>query len=207
MDFENAANQLSAAAKDFHRRGWVLGTSGNFSAITSFEPLRVCITASGNDKGNLTNDDFVAVDLEGQVLAGEGRPSEECAIHQSIYGLVPDAGSVMHTHSVFGTVLSDLFFDKGEILIEGYEMLKGLAGIDTHEHAEAIPIIANSQDYDSLVVTVKNLLKENPLTHGIYLHRHGLYTWGNDIKEARRHVEILEFLFEVSVRRMEIRNP
>jgi methylthioribulose-1-phosphate dehydratase len=40
-------------------------------------------------------------------------------------------------------------------------------------------------------------LRENPNCHGIYLRRHGLYTWGADVSEARRHIEIFEFLFEV----------
>jgi methylthioribulose-1-phosphate dehydratase len=106
-------------------------------------------------------------------------------------------GAILHTHSVWGTILSDVFFENGAIEIEGYEMLKGLTGVVTHEHKEILPIIENSQDYVALSHVVENVLRENPACHGIYLRRHGLYTWGKDVTEAKRHVEIFEFLFEV----------
>ena len=76
-------------------------------------------------------------------------------------------------------------------------MLKGLDGVRTHEHNEIVPIIPNSQDYVSLSKTIEELLRDNKDVHGLYLHRHGLYTWGNSVSDARRHVEIFEFLFEV----------
>jgi methylthioribulose-1-phosphate dehydratase len=76
-------------------------------------------------------------------------------------------------------------------------MLKGLAGVTTHEHRERVPVIENSQDYAELSGEVERLLTDESDIHGIYLRRHGLYTWGETIAEARRHVEIFEFLFEV----------
>jgi methylthioribulose-1-phosphate dehydratase len=118
-------------------------------------------------------------------------------LHLAIYRSVPTAAAVLHTHSVGGTILSDVFADRGAIEIEGYEMLKGLSGVTTHEHQEVVPIIANSQDYDSLSRHVERVVRVNPSIHGFYLHRHGLYTWGESVAEARRHVEIFEFLFEV----------
>ena len=76
-------------------------------------------------------------------------------------------------------------------------MLKGLAGVTTHQHSEWVPILENTQDYAALAREVGRLLEEKPAIHGFLLRRHGLYTWGKDVFEARRHVEILEFLFEV----------
>lgn len=96
--------------------------------------------------------------------------------------------------------MSDVFYERGAIEIEGYEMLKGFAGVATHEHSERLPVIENSQDYVALAHVVENTLRENPLAHGVYLRRHGLYTWGASIAEAKRHIEIFEFLFEVSGR-------
>ena len=81
--------------------------------------------------------------------------------------------------------------------IEGYEMLKGLAGVKTHEHREWLPIIENAQDMTGLARTLEATLHQHPQTHGFLLRRHGLYTWGRDIHEAKRHVEIFEFLLEV----------
>jgi methylthioribulose-1-phosphate dehydratase len=196
-EFSNAANALAGAARGFYQRGWVLGTSGNFSALLAGEPVRICVTASGFDKGNLDETHFLELDENAAIIQGSGKPSAETLLHLAIYRLRPEVGSVMHTHSVWGTILSDVFFERGAIEIEGYEMLKGLAGITTHEHKEFVPIIENSQDYTALAHVIESVMRDNTNAHGIYLRRHGLYTWGKDIAEAKRHIEIFEFLFEV----------
>ena len=205
MKFQGLAEQLSEAGYEFYRRNWVLGTSGNFSAVIEREPLKLCITASGNDKGRLDETHFLEIDSNAEVLQGFGAPSAETMIHLTIYGFLPNVGSILHTHSVWGTILSDVHYQKGHIAIEGYEMLKGLAGIKTHEHREEVPIVENSQDYVALSHVIENVLRENPTCHGIYLRRHGLYTWGKDSREAQRHIEIFEFLFEVLGRRLSLR--
>ena len=190
-------SELANAGREFYRRGWVLGTSGNFSSLRSRDPLRICITASGLEKGSLEANGFLELDADANIIDGFGRPSAETSLHQTIYRCVPNAGSVLHTHSVWGTILSDEFFERGAIEIEGYEMLKGLSGVTTHEHLERVPIFANSQDYNELSRKVETLLRDDKNIHGFYLQRHGLYTWGGSVADARRHVEIFEFLFEV----------
>ncbi len=197
MNFQESAEKLSAIGFDFYRRGWVLGTSGNFSSIVSRKPLKICITASGNEKGALDESNFLTVDENGALTSGDGKPSAETLLHLTIYRLRENSGAILHTHSVWGTILSDVFFERGAIEIEGYEMLKGLAGVTTHEHHERLPVIENSQDYVALSHVVENSLRENAAAYGVYLCRHGLYTWGESIAEAKRHVEIFEFLFEV----------
>ncbi len=202
MNKDNLSGHLSECGAEFYRRGWVLGTAGNFSALIDREPVNLCITASGNEKGGLTGEHFLEVNGDGQVTGGVGKPSAETLLHLAIYRLRPDAGGVLHTHSVWGTILSDVHFENGAIEIEGYEMLKGLAGVTTHEHKEILPIVENSQDYIALSHVIENVLNDNPNIHGVYLRRHGLYTWGKDIAEAKRHIEIFEFLFEVLGRRI-----
>lgn len=197
-EFYNLAESLAECGREFYRRGWVLGTSGNFSALVQCKPLRACITASGNDKGVLAAEThFLEIDETASVLNGAGKPSAETEIHLAIYNLKPEAAAILHTHSVWGTILSDVYFEKGAIEIEGYEMLKGLSGVKTHEHRESVPIVENSQNYDELSRTIEQTISENPAAHGIYLRRHGLYTWGESVAEAKRHIEIYEFLFEV----------
>jgi methylthioribulose-1-phosphate dehydratase len=190
------ASSLAEAARGFYHRGWALGTSGNFSAVVSLEPLRLVITSSGVDKGRLTTDQFVQVDGEGKIVAGEGRPSDETKLHLTIVRQ-RSAQAVLHTHSVWSTTLSALLINDSGIDISGYEMLKGLAGVRTHEHQEWLPILDNSQDMDELARELEDLLRQRPNAHGFLLRGHGLYTWGPSIDEARRHVEILEFLLEV----------
>jgi len=199
---QKPADELARAGKEFYRRGWVLGTSGNFSVLLARKPLRICITASGNEKGNLEETHFLELDDDAEILEGFGRPSAETMLHLTIYRLLPKARSILHTHSVWGTILSDVCFQDGSIVIEGYEMLKGLSGVKTHSHKESVPIIENSQDYIALSHVIDTVIKENKGLHGIYLRRHGLYTWGENVAEAKRHVEIFEFLFEVLGRRV-----
>jgi methylthioribulose-1-phosphate dehydratase len=197
------ARALAETAAGFHARGWCLGTSGNYSVVVGRDPLRILITASGRDKGRLGPGDFTVVDESGKpVEPGMPKPSAETALH--VTAALAGAGAVLHTHSVSATVLSDVEFPEGGVRIAGYEMLKGLAGIETHDTAVKIDIFENTQDIPALAGVVAKRLadRERPLRWGFLMRRHGLTTWGRDLAEARRHVEILEFLFEaVSLRR------
>jgi methylthioribulose-1-phosphate dehydratase len=148
------------------------------------------------DKGKLAPCDILEIDSGGNVIYGKGRPSAETLLHLAVVRL-REAGAVLHTHSVWSNILSDVYMSEGGISIEGYEMLKGLDGITTHEHREWLPIIANSQDMRSLAHSVEAILNRQPRSHGFVLRRHGLYTWGRDLAEAKRHIEILEFLLEI----------
>jgi methylthioribulose-1-phosphate dehydratase len=197
--FLEAAACLADIGRGFHARGWVLGTSGNFSAVISREPLRLAVTSTGLDKGSLTPAQFLEMDEAANVVHGDGRPSAEALLHLAIVRGV-DAGAVLHTHSVWSTVLSGSHASQGGIALEGYEMLKGLEGVRTHKHREWLPILENSQDMFELGERVSKTLRESPGIHGFLLRDHGLYTWGGSLQEAKRHVEILEFLMEVLVR-------
>ncbi|MEK6320155.1 MAG: methylthioribulose 1-phosphate dehydratase [Acidobacteriota bacterium] len=194
--FITTATRLARLGPDFHHRGWVLGTSGNFSAVVDREPLKLAITSSGLDKSSLAADEILLIDASADVLQGNGRPSAETLLHLAVVRL-RGAGAVLHTHSVWSNILSDAYAGEGGLSIEGYEMLKGLEGVSTHEHREWLPIIENSQDMTKLAGSVEETLKQHPSAHGFLLRRHGLYTWGKSIAEAKRHVEILEFLLEV----------
>lgn len=197
--FTDYAIKLADIGKNFYARGWVLGTSGNFSVVINHDPLQLAITASGNDKGNLTQEQILLIDETGAVIAGNGKPSDETKLHLAAVRL-RGAGAVLHTHSVWSTLLSEEFAPAGGITISGYEMVKGLAGVKTHEHEEWLPIIENSQNMDELAQTVAATLERFPATHGFLLRGHGLYTWGQTLKEAKRHIEIFEFLLEVTGR-------
>jgi methylthioribulose-1-phosphate dehydratase len=190
------ARLIAETGRGFYVRGWVLGTSGNLSAVVSVEPLRLAITASGVDKGALRASHVLQIDAQGEVTRGRLRPSDETRLHLTVVR-ERAAGAVLHTHSVWSTLLSEAFAKDGRLLIEGFEMLKGLAGVRTHEHREWLPIIENSQDAGELSRSLERALKQYPDSHGVLVRRHGLYTWGKDLDEAKRHVEILEFLLEV----------
>ena len=204
--FQETAQRLVEIGRRFDARGWVLGTSGNFSAVLDRDPLRLAITASGHAKGELTADQIIEIDDTGRVIGrATGRPSAETRLHLEIVS-VRGAGAVLHTHSMWSTLLSQRHARAGGVTIEGYEMLKGLDGVRTHEHREWLPILENSQDMKALAGETDSLLRDNPDIHGFLIRRHGMYTWGTDIAQATRHVEILEFLLE-SVGRRQMMEP
>ena len=199
--FQEAARLLAQTGRAFYDRGWVLGTSGNFSAVVSRSPLRLAITPSGVEKGAIHPDKILEVDASGKCAAGGRRSSAETELHMTVVR-ARDAGAVLHTHSIWSTLLSIEHAADGGFAIEGYEMLKGLAGVHTHEHREWLPIIQNSQDMAVLSREARRVLQRFPEAHGFLIRGHGLYTWGKDMTEARRHVEIIEFLLEVVGRRL-----
>lgn len=194
--FGEIAEKLAAVAKGFHGRGWLLGTSGNLSAVVQREPLRLAMSPSGVDKGELTPEQVLLIDENARIMsAHSGKPSDESLLHIRIVK-ERGAGAVLHTHSIWNTILSDLYASEGGVTIDGYEMLKGLQGVRTHEHTEWLPIIDNSQDMPALADAVGKTLTEHKEAHGFLLRRHGLYSWGDTLAQAKRHIEILEFLLE-----------
>lgn len=197
---EEVRRGIIEVARGFYTRGWLMGTSGNLSAVVQREPLRLAITASGLDKGALNPEQIILIDEEARLVGDyQGKPSDESLLHVCI-AKERGAGAVLHTHSIWNTILSDLYGNEGGLKIEGYEMLKGLAGVRTHEHSEWLPIVDNSQDMPALAVTVSKTLSEHKSAHGFLIRRHGLYTWGDNLAQAKRHVEILEFLMEAKGR-------
>lgn len=203
---------LIETGRDFHTRGWSLGTSSNYSVVAARDPLALVLTGSGFDKGRLQPDQFTLVGPDGRVLDPTlPKPSAETMLHV-VLARVAGAGSILHTHSVRGTVLSELFLADGALPLAGYEMLKGLAGITTHETAIRVPIFANTQDIPALAEQVETHLRAalaaatpaSPVPPGFLIAGHGLYAWGENLAAARRHIEVMEFLFEVFTQKRDL---
>ncbi|MFT7632506.1 MAG: methylthioribulose-1-phosphate dehydratase [Mariniblastus sp.] len=201
---EEKINDLRECGQLFHSRGWSVGTSSNYSVVLNNDPVELIVTASGKDKGRLEEQDFVHTGPDGAPIEpDQPKSSAETMLHV-VLAEQPDVGSVLHTHSVWGTLLSDHFFDEGGFEIEGFEMLKGLEGIKSHDHSHWIPIFENTQDIPVLAKQVRDRIADpmEPMTHGFLIRKHGLYTWGKDVFSARRHIEIYEFLFECTARKI-----
>ncbi len=187
---------LSAALIDAGRwidaQGWCPATGGNFSARLGDD--QALVTASGRHKGRLAEDDLLSVDLDGYPVQTGLKPSAETLLHTRLYRLDTQIGAVLHTHSVASTVLSRL--EKREWLtISGYEMQKSLAGNQSHEPAIQLAVFDNTQDMQALAEQLALRWQQKPLSWGFLVRGHGLYAWGHDVNEARRHLEGLEFLF------------
>ena len=191
------AEALTRCVARLYSRGWCDGTSGNFSVTLSRKPLRLLITCSESDKGLVTPDDLLVVGDEGVSADGSKlTPSSETLLHVAL-AAEANAGSVLHTHSLWGTLLGERFVEHGGFPIGGYEMLKGIEGVHSQDEEIFVPVVENTQDMGALSRRVTDLIRERPEMRGFLIAGHGLYTWGRSLEESHRHVEIFEFLFQL----------
>jgi methylthioribulose-1-phosphate dehydratase len=195
------ADEIVANTRELSALGWTPATSSNFSM--RLDDRHAAITVSGRDKGRLTAADIMVVDFQGRGVATGHRPSAETLLHTQLYARYPQIGCVLHTHSHVQTVASRLYAPQGHVHLEGYELLKAFHGNQTHEMAIDVPVLSNTQDMPALAAWVETLLDQQPLW-GYLIDGHGLYAWGRDMAEARRHLEAFEFLFscELDLRRL-----
>jgi methylthioribulose-1-phosphate dehydratase len=199
-DHDRLAGALLDEVARIHARGWCPATSGNYSVVVGAEPLTLLITRSGADKGRLERSDLLLVDEQGAPLeGGAARPSAEVALHVTLARALA-ARAVLHTHTVWNTLVGERFAPAGELVLEGYELLKAFTGVDTHACRRRVPIFANTQRMEELAGRLPAALAGEETAPGFLIAGHGLYAWGDDLRSAVRHLEALEFLFEVAWR-------
>lgn len=178
--------------------GWAPATSTNYSVRLPDDaaPAYCAITSSGVDKGTIEVTHILAIDQHGRPIDADGlKPSAETPLHLLLYRTM-GAGAVLHTHSLPAALLSQLARDEGQVRLAGWELLKGLSGIDTHEAEISLPVFPNSQDMQALSARVEQSLSTKQACYGFLLAGHGLYVWGKDLPEAKRHLEVLEYLLQ-----------
>ncbi len=185
------AQALVECTRELAQRGWTPATSSNFSM--RLDEKHAAITVSGRDKGRLTEADIMVVDLHGQAVNTSQKPSAETLLHTHLYARFPEVACVLHTHSLHQTLASRLYGEQGHIRFEGYELIKAFRGQNTHDTYYDLPIFPNTQDMPELAKQVEAKLDQGPLW-GYLINGHGLYAWGRDMMEARRHLEAFEFL-------------
>lgn len=193
---QHAYAELREVKANFAARGWFPGTSGNLSVRVgeySKDQFAFAITASGKDKSVHTPEDFLLVDETGKALEPTSlKPSAETLIHCEIYRLT-GCGAIFHIHSVFNSLVSELYWERGSIPVQGVELIKAF-NIWHDDAAIDVPILPNYSDIPRIADLVEGSL--NPAIPGIVLRKHGIYAWGANPFEAKRHLEAFEFLFE-----------
>jgi methylthioribulose-1-phosphate dehydratase len=202
-------------------KGLVPATSGNFSA--RLENQEILISVSGKDKATLAEGDLMLVDFLGRANLKEDdenaengvvqpslKPSAETLLHTQVYRTFPNAKFIAHFHSSSSAVLSKVLLKQGikALKLEGFELLKALSGVSTHDHTEILPIFPNNQDIEELADLIQPVIdklanSEKPL-HAYLLAGHGLYTWGSTVCETIRHVDALNTLIESYLLEMQL---
>jgi methylthioribulose-1-phosphate dehydratase len=190
--FEQRADAVADAARELSALGWTPATSSNFSMRVDAD--HAAITISGRHKGRLGRDDIMLIDLDGNAVGTDARPSAETALHTQVYRRWPEMNVVLHTHSRTQSVASRLFAAEGAVRLQGWELQKAITGYHTHESVLEIPVFPNTQHMPELVARVDAWLDAGKPLHAYLIDGHGIYTWGRDMAETRRHLEALEFL-------------
>lgn len=199
--FRETASTLTATARRIYDHGWSPATSSNFSCRLNDQYC--AITVSGRDKGLLTESDIMVVDMDNQ-SATEGKPSAETALHTRLYRHLPECQAVLHTHSLASTVLTMHWPDEQQLVLQGYELLKALDGITTHEHCLVLPVFENTQNIDALAEQVDNAMNQGLVSHAYLIRGHGLYTWADNLTHCYRQLEALEHLLLTELERRKI---
>jgi methylthioribulose-1-phosphate dehydratase len=196
------AAELVASTRELAEMGWTPATSSNFSM--RLDDHHAAITVSGRDKGKLTPADIMVVDFAGHAVGTEQRPSAETLLHTQLYARVPEIGCVLHTHSLAQTLSSRLYAGAGHVRFEDYELIKAFRGQDTHATVMDVAVLPNNQHIPTLAAQVDVLLDQAPMW-GYLIEGHGMYAWGRDMAEARRHLEAFEFLLNCELEMRKLR--
>lgn len=201
--YATAAQSIIDAGRFMYGQGWSPATSSNYSA--RIDQDHIAITVSGRHKGQLGAGDVMVVDLQGKPVQSDCRSSAETLLHTVLYQVFPEVGAVLHTHSVKATVLSRLLPAGQPLTLEGYELQKAFAGVESHESRLTIPVFDNTQDIPALAQATREWFRNHPEQPGYLIRGHGLYTWGTTMADCLRHVEAFEFLFDCELEAMRAR--
>ena len=200
LDHLSECAALVEAAKQFHARGWMLGTAGNLSARDANNPNTFWITASGLPKGVLEESDFLSLpltdsDSSNQYSRNGLKPSAETCIHQTIYTLFPQANCCMHVHSIDAVFAINKHAPQGASLrLPAIEMLKGF-GIWQQNPEIHLPIFENHLDVADIAKDIHAHYQSTPTQlDALMIRNHGITVWGNSIQQAYNRVELIEFI-------------
>lgn len=181
--------EVLATARRMVADGLVSGTSGNVSRRAG---SLVAVTPRNRDYGTMTAEDVCVVDLAGDPVEGERRPSTETPMHLAVYRAF-ETGAVVHTHSPFATVIGTVAHELPAI----HYLIATLGGpvrvapyhvFGSEELAEAVVAAGEGRS-------------------AVILGSHGAITWGADLAEAYRRAVTLEWLAALYWRARQLGSP
>lgn len=196
-------HEVLAANLELPRHGLVTFTWGNVSAIDSNREL-VVIKPSGVSYDNMTADDMVVVDLDGNVIEGSLNPSSDTPTHLALYKAYEQLGGVVHTHSSYitswaqagravpalGTTHADYFY--GEI-----PCTRALTQTE----------INGDYEYETGNVIIETIADQDPMSiPGIIVYQHGPFAWGKNAMDAVHNAVVMEEVAKMAFRSITI-NP
>ncbi len=199
QDYEEM-KKLAQLVRVMNGQGHNPATSGNYSLRSKTSPEIALVSESGIDKSRFSEDNFLPLfyqtrTMHESVAHSNRKSSDETDIHLSLYQIT-DANCVLHSHLLDSLLFADLFQGKEFAQIKGLELLKGFRNIKTHELEINIPIFDNTQDIAGLAEIIKPAILSQKNNYGLLLRGHGIYVWGHSVEEAKRHLEVFEYIFK-----------
>lgn len=174
---------VANAAKKMSELGLAGGTAGNVSGRAA--DGRIAITPTGVPYESMTAEQVCVVNLDGKVVAGELKPSSELPMHTAVYGIRPDVGGIVHTHSLYATS-----FAVAGRPIEAVHYVIATIG-------DEIPVIPYYlYGSEALAKGVTDALTSH---QGVLLGNHGVLALGTDVPQALYHAETIEYLAQLQL--------
>ena len=188
------AKELADCIRLLHHQGHSPATSTNYSFKDDANQLWV--SRSGIDKSSCLDTDFITIDAQGktQVPYEHMTPSAETGIHCAIYQMFPSTKVILHSHDLYSVLLAH---NKNSLHFEGFELQKGFPAVTTHLGVIQIPVFPNSQEMDDIIKHMESHKEE--LKYQVFMiEKHGFYTWGTSLFEAKRILESFSYLCKAS---------
>ena len=187
--FEMLRQQVYEANMELSRRGLVTCTWGNASGIDRKQGI-VAIKPSGVEYADLSSNNMVLLDLDGNVLEGSLRPSSDTKTHLALYRAFPETGGIVHTHSTYATAWAQA----GEA-IPCYGTTHADYFYGPTPCTRDLTLAEVDEDYEGNTgrVIIEAFAGKNPMhTPGVIARSHGPFTWGKDAAQAVYHAVVLE---------------
>lgn len=195
---EQLKREMVETVRHYNAKGWSPATSTNYSFKTSDQLDSFWVSKSGVEKSAIVQEDFIEVNLQSEPLQPGNKPSAETAIHALIYQYFPQARVILHSHGAHPVVAS--LQQNNSLVVTGLELQKGFEGQTTHENKLCIPVFENSQDMHVFCAEVIKRISEIE-QHCFLIRGHGSYAWGSNFFSAKRHLETLDYLCEIQLKR------
>lgn len=186
---EDLKQKVFQANLDLVKHGLVIFTWGNVSGIDHESGL-VVIKPSGVDYDTMKVSDMVVVDLDGNVVEGDLRPSSDTPTHLALYKAFPEIGGVVHTHSTYATAWAQAGID-----------LPNIGTTHADYFHQAIPCTADmteaevkgEYELETGNVIIERFKGMNPVhTPGVLVKNHGPFAWGKDPHDAVHNAVVME---------------
>ena len=186
---EQLKQEVLEANLDLVKNGLVILTWGNVSALDRESGL-VVIKPSGVSYDDMKAEDMVVVDLDGNIVEGDLRPSSDTPTHLSIYRNFPEVGGVVHTHSTYATAWAQAGLSIPNIGTTHADTFHQSIPCTDEMTKEQIEAAYEAATGDVIADAFKGM---NPMhTPAVLVKHHGPFTWGKNAANAVYNAVVLE---------------